>query len=79
MNFNKVRLEILERLNQRYEDGVDHLNIEDIEDCVGDIMSTYGIELEDIENMIVYEENYYNKLDALSHDGIHIEEENRGN
>ena len=74
MNFNKVRLEILERLNQRYEDGVDHLNIEDIEDCVEDIMSTYGIELEDIENMIVYEENYYNKLDALNHDGIHIEE-----
>lgn len=74
MNFNKVRLEILERLNQRYEDGVDHLNIEDIEDCVGDIMSTYRIKLEDIENMIVYEENYNDKLDALNHDGIHIEE-----
>lgn len=74
MNFNKVRLEILERLNQRYEDGVDHLNIEDIENCVGDIMSTYGIKLEDIENMIVYEENYHDKLEVLNHDGIHIEE-----
>lgn len=74
MNYNKVRLEIFERLNQRYEDGVDHLSIEDIEDCVGDIMSTYGIELEDIENMIVYEENYNLKLEALNHEGIHIEE-----
>lgn len=73
MDYNKVRLEIFERLNKIY-DGEDHLNIEDIEDCVGDIMSTYGIELEDIENMIVYEENYNLKLDALNHDGIHIEE-----
>lgn len=74
MNYNKVRLEIFERLNQIYDDGVYNLSIEDIEDCVGDIMSTYGIELEDIENMIVYEENYNLKLEALNHEGIHIEE-----
>lgn len=74
MNYNKVRSEIVERLNQIYDDGVYNLSIEDIEDCVGDIMSTYGIELEDIENMIVYEENYNLKLEALNHDGIHIEE-----
>lgn len=74
MNYNKVRSKIVERLNQIYDDGVYNLSIEDIEDCVGDIMSTYGIELEDIENMIVYEENYNLKLEALNHDGIHIEE-----
>lgn len=74
MDYNKVRQEILERLNQSFEDGIDHLNIDDIEDCIGDIMSTYGIELEDIENMMVYEGNYSKKIDALNHDGIHIEE-----
>lgn len=74
MNYNKIRQEISERLKQNFEYGIDHLNIEDIEDCVGDIMSTYGIELEDIENMMVYEGNYIEKIDALNHDGIHIEE-----
>lgn len=74
MNYNKIRQEILERLNHNFEYGIDHINIEDIEDCVGDIMSTYGIELEDVENMMVYESNYSKKIDALNHDGIHIEE-----
>lgn len=74
MNYNKIRQEILERLKQNFEYEIDHLNIEDIEDCVGDIISTYGIELEDVENMMVYESNYSKKIDALSHDGIHIEE-----
>ncbi|CEK33593.1 hypothetical protein UMC2_08431 [[Clostridium] sordellii] len=74
MNYNKIRTEILEKLNQRYEDGLDYLSIEDIEDCVGDIISTYGIKLEDVEDMIIYGRNYQDKILALNNDGVHIED-----
>lgn len=70
-----VKNKIVRVLREEFGNDLSEYTIEEIEDYIGDTLNNYEISVCELENLILYKENYYDKKDILDNsDGVHIEE-----
>lgn len=66
---NKVVKMIMERLENCNE------CCEACQDCIIDMVEEFGLDIQDVENIILYGENYIDKMYVIDeYEGLHIEE-----